>query len=89
MQSSQRATLIGSAAWAVACHFGAQNPRVGYVLAVSWLLVFAASSAFSIPLWPRERHRGHIAVASIFWGISLGAVAPFFVKIYLPELLGL
>ena len=89
MPAPHRTTVIGSTACAVACYFGAQDPRVGYALALSWLLIFAASSGLSIPLWPREHHRGHIALASVFWGISLGGVAPFVVTTYLPELLSL
>ena len=80
---------IGSTACAVACYFGAQDPRVGYALALSWLLIFAASSGLSIPLWPREHHRGTSPWRACSGGSRSVASRPFVVTTYLPELLSL
>ncbi|GAB5412637.1 MAG: hypothetical protein Cons2KO_02400 [Congregibacter sp.] len=79
----QTKSLIGAVVVAALVFIGSQSsPVLGYLLALSALVMILVAALVG-SIWPTQSKRENPLVFSLFWGLMVGAIAPFLVSIYL------
>ena len=76
-------SLVGALLVALLVFSGSQvSPWLGYLFAVATLVVIIVAMHMN-SIWPRQARPEHALVFSLFWGLMIGAIAPFLVITFL------
>jgi hypothetical protein len=79
----QRRSLLGALGVMVLVFFGSQaSPVLGYVFALS-ALVMIIVAMYVESIWPTLPRKENFLAFSLFWGLMIGAIAPFIVTTFL------
>ena len=79
----QAGSLLGTLAVTVLVFLGSQaSPVVGYLVALL-ALVMIVVAMYMGSIWPTRANKENPLVFSLFWGLMIGAIAPFLIATYL------
>ena len=79
-------SLVLAAAVAAVVHFAhPASPHLGYVLAMSTMVLIGVQAFDILPVWPNRKRPEHPAAFGVFWGLVFGLIVPRLVVRYMEE----